>query len=67
MYEQQIGIATMESDGTVVLQLRATGEGGIAGDARLAYPRSHPQYEKVLRHVGGLRPGQTKPVKAWTE
>lgn len=57
----------MEPDGTVVLQLRAMGERGILGDARLIYPRSHPQREKVLAHLGGLRPGETKPVKPWIE
>ncbi len=57
----------MEPDGTIVLQLRATDRGGILGDARLIYPRTHPEYEKMVHHLGGLRSGETKPVKPWTE
>lgn len=56
-----IGTARMEPDGTIVLDLTAR-EGGTAGHARLLCPRDHPDYEKILRHLGGLRPGETKPV-----
>ncbi|HXY08386.1 MAG TPA: hypothetical protein VEI52_11130 [Terriglobales bacterium] len=65
MEEEDIGSATMEANGTIVLLLRATGEGGIVGDGRLVYPPAHPRYKEVLRHVGGLRPGETKPVAPW--
>jgi hypothetical protein len=66
MHELQIGVAWSPT-APIVLQLHATGEDGIVGDARLTYPRSHPHYEKVLRHLGGLRPGEMKPVKPWSE
>jgi hypothetical protein len=29
--------------------------------ALLTYPPSHPQYREILEHVGGLKPGETKP------
>ena len=51
----------MEPDGTIVLDLTAR-EGGTAGHARLLYPRDHRDYGMILRHLGGLRPGETKPV-----
>lgn len=57
-----IGSATLEKDGTIVLQLRAESEDGAVGDALLRYPKDHPKYEEILRHLGGLRPGETKPV-----
>lgn len=57
-----IGSATMEPDGTIILQLRAGGGGGPVGDGRFAYPPSHAQYQMILRHLGGLRPGETRPV-----
>jgi hypothetical protein len=57
-----IGSATMLPDGTIVLQLRASGPGGTVGDGRFAYPPNHPDYAMVLRHLGGIRPGETKPV-----
>lgn len=57
-----IGQASMKPDGTILLQLRAEGPGGAEGDALLTYPKSHPKYGYVLKHLGGLKPGQTKPV-----
>ena len=57
-----IGSATMKEDGTIVLQLRAEGPNGITGDALLTYPPDHADYRKILDHVGGLEPGQEKPV-----
>ncbi len=64
---ESIGSATMSADGTITLDLRATGPGGLTGDARFVYPRGHKDYEKILRHLGGLRPGETKPVPPWPE
>jgi hypothetical protein len=59
---ESIGSATMEEDGTLVLMLRATGPGPAVGDALLRYPPSHPGYQKMLNHLGGLKPGETKLV-----
>jgi len=55
-----IGVATMERDGTIVLQLRAND--GIHGHARLAFPPIHPQYADILEQLDGLKPGESKPV-----
>lgn len=57
-----IGTARMDRDGTIVLDLRAEDEGGAVGVGRLVYPPAHPQYQRVLEHLGGLEPGQSKPV-----
>jgi hypothetical protein len=62
-----IGSATMQADGTIVLQLRATDGQGMRGDARLTYPVGHAQYDKILAHVGGLKAGEEKPVPPWPE
>jgi hypothetical protein len=62
-----IGTATMREDGTLVLDLRAAGPRGNVGEARFSYPPSHPEYEVVLRHLGGLRPGESKPVPPWPD
>lgn len=56
-----IGSATMTTDGTIVLQLRATGPGPTIGDALIRYPKGHARYDEVLKHLGGLKPGETKP------
>jgi len=62
-----IGTAQMMSDGTVVLDLRATGPGTIVGHGRLTYPPGHPERQAVIDHLGGLRPGETKPVAPWPD
>ena len=62
-----IGSATMKEDGTIVLQLRAEGPGGVRGDALITYKRGDKRHGKVLEHLGGLEPGQTKPVPPWPE
>lgn len=64
---ESIGTATMTEDGTLVLDLRAEGPDGAHGDARLVYPKSHPQYASILEHIGGLRPNEKKPVPPWPQ
>jgi hypothetical protein len=56
-----IGTARMEPDGTIVLDLVAR-TGGTTGQGRLVYPPGHPDHAMILRHLGGLRPGEIKPV-----
>lgn len=60
-----IGIATMLPDGTIVLDLRAEASGGTVGRGRVTYPPGDPEYAAVLRHLGGLRPGEVKSVPPW--
>ena len=62
-----IGTATMEADGTIVLMLRAEGPGGEIGEGMTRYPPGHEDYEMVKRHLGGLTPGQSKPVPPFPE
>ena len=56
-----IGVATMQADGSIVMDLRATGP-GMVGDARIVYGKDHKEYQNILTHLGGLKPGETKPV-----
>lgn len=67
MNSGSIGTARMTQDGSVVLDLRAEGPGLTIGDAQFVYPASHPEHAAVLRHLGGLQPGETKPVPPWPE
>lgn len=60
-----IGSVTMKADGTLILDLRAEGPGGMIGDARFVYAPDHPNYAAVLAHVGPLSPGQSAPVRPW--
>jgi hypothetical protein len=65
--EDTIGVASMEDDRTIILQLRAELPTGGHGHARLEYPASHPQYADVLSHVGELQPGETRCVPPWPD
>lgn len=60
-----IGMASMKDDGTIVLLLRAEDEKGAKGDAMISYPPTHPNYKEVLAHLGGMKPGEKKPVPPW--
>jgi hypothetical protein len=56
----------MRQDRTIVLDLIARGP-GLLGDGRLTYSPSDPNYEAILRHLGGLRPGEVKQVQPWND
>ncbi|MFN7131502.1 MAG: hypothetical protein ACK4N5_05425 [Myxococcales bacterium] len=60
-----IGVARMLEDGTLVLDLRAEDGAGAVGISQLRYSREHPEYAQILAHLGGLSPGQSKPVPPW--
>ena len=60
-----MGSAIMQADGTIVLRLRATDGTRMLNDIHLTYrPTDQPQYADLLAHLGGLRPGEEKPVVA---
>ncbi len=62
-----IGTATTKADGTIVMRLRAEGRRGEIGDAILTYSPNDPDYSEVLRHLGGLKPGEGKLVPPWPD
>jgi len=64
---QTIGSATMRNDGTIVLQLRAEGEGHLTGDSLHEYFPGDPNYEYVLRHIGPISPGESVFVKPFPD
>lgn len=61
-----IGGAKMLPDGTITLWLRAT-NGAAVGDAFFEYKPGDPDYEKIRAHLGGIKPGEDKPVPPWTD
>jgi hypothetical protein len=56
-----IGTAVMSADGTITLSLRAPD--GTQG--ALAYHKGDPRYARILSHIGGIEPGEHKPVPAF--
>ncbi len=60
-----IGTATLDAEGAIALDLRASDGRGILGDARVVCPKGDPRYADLLAHLGGLAAGETKPVPPW--
>ena len=66
--EDIIGTATMRSDRTIELRLwTGHGTGGPKGQTMKTCSPGHPDYDDIIDHVGGLRPGETKNVPSWTD
>ena len=61
---QSIGVARLDEEGNLVLQLRAEGPDGVVGDSLFQFPPTHKKYQYWLDRVGGLEPGESKPVPA---
>jgi hypothetical protein len=54
-------LAGQQSDGTITLQLRSLWPNPIA-EGQLVYAPDDPQYEEIKHHLGGIKPGESKPV-----
>jgi len=65
--DRPIGSATMSEDGTLILDLRPEGPGGLRGIHRIVLEPTHPEYQEWLDHLGGLRPGEEKVVPPWPD
>jgi hypothetical protein len=65
MPSTSIGVASMDSDGSINLRLRADNASGLLGEVNVTYKPEDPQYVSILDHLGGLTPGQVKLVKPW--
>jgi hypothetical protein len=59
------GMARMDSDGTITLQLTTTADGKPA-DSILTYKISDRAHDSVKRHIG-LKPGDSKPFRPWKD
>ncbi|MBK8090787.1 MAG: hypothetical protein IPK32_01985 [Verrucomicrobiaceae bacterium] len=60
-----IGSASMDADRMITVMLRAEDGHGMAGDAAFFMNTDHKDYDETIQHVGGLKPGQSKPYPAW--
>ena len=56
-----VGRAKMAADGTITLQLRSLWPDPIA-ESELVFAPDDPQYEEIKHHLGGIEPGESKPV-----
>jgi hypothetical protein len=60
------GSAAMQDDGSLSLHLRVTSD-GKPFDGTVTYKVSDRAYDSVLRHLGGLQPGETKEFRPWKD
>lgn len=61
-----IGVATMAPDGEITLRIRSLPPGPIA-EGTLRYKPDDPKYAEIKTHLGGIAPGETKPVRPWCD
>jgi hypothetical protein len=59
-----IGVATMMDDGAITLRLRSLPPGPI-GEGTMRYRPGDREYEDIKKHIGSIKPGETKPVRPW--
>ena len=58
-----VGTALMGADGTITLNIRS-GKGGPIEGVFASKP-GDANYARILSHVGGMQPGEKKPVPPW--
>jgi hypothetical protein len=56
-----VGTATMSADGAITLRLRSLWPQPYAETERV-YAPDDARYGEIKNHLGGIAPGQTKPV-----
>lgn len=59
-----LGTAAMADDGSITVSLDRKLNGKRA-EEMIRYPTSDPAYQQIIEHVGGLKPGESKPVLSW--
>lgn len=60
--QASIGMAQLDEEGNIVMTLRALSDDGHFGEATLVIPPYDDRYDSILAHLGGLEPGDIKPV-----
>ena len=56
-----IGVAEMSAGGTITLHLKSLWPDPHE-DSDLTYAPDDPQYDDIKKHLGGITPGQSKPI-----
>lgn len=61
-----VGEVTMEANGDIVLTYHRTTD-GLFAESQERFRPGTKDYEEVIKHVGGLKPGESKLVPAWQD
>ena len=62
-----VGYAEMTSDGVITLHLIGKTDSGIIAHAVETHRPSDPEYEEIIQHIGGMKPGEKKAVPPWPD
>ena len=59
------GTATLEKDGTIVVQIISKEKGQPVAHGYFRYPTTHPEYSRISAHAGKLTVGVPKAIEPW--
>lgn len=62
-----VGSATMDKDRTLRLMLRTETADGMVGEMTMVVPPDDPRYAGYVAHLGGMKPGDAKPIPPFPE
>jgi hypothetical protein len=63
--QPSIGIATMQPDGSIAVRVKI--RPGAEQEAVLVLYPGDSTYQKMIEHLGGLMPGESKPIPPWPD
>ena len=61
-FNDSVGSITMLPDGTILCRYRAAVPDEVILEGVIIYKPDAPGYEGLLRFIGGLKPGESKPM-----
>src|SRR5258706_12497921 len=59
-----VGVATMLENGTILIGIRGPAPDGPLQAVLMVEP-GDTNYQQIIDHIGGLRPGETKSIPPW--
>jgi hypothetical protein len=64
--EKSIGVATMLQNGTILVGVPGPNS-DLRAQAVLMVEPGDSNYQPLIDHLGGLKPGETKPIPPWPD
>ena len=64
--EKSIGVATMLQNGTILVGVSGPDSNSRARAVLMVEP-GDTNYQSIIDHVGGLKPGETKNIPPWPD
>src|SRR5215467_16168403 len=61
-----VGVATVLANGTILIGVGGCGPGARAQAVLEIHP-GDTNYQMIIDHVGGLKPGETKTIPPWPD